>query len=82
MVEKIKLKEINIIDRSYQNFNNLIHIDDLIPENIKVDQKSHLGIPTCYIEFKKSYRVKQFFIIFHKIYIPKMMKIIMMEINI
>ena len=49
------------------DFNNLFHIDDLIPGNIKVDKKSHLGIPTYYIGFKKSYRIKLMFIIFDKI---------------
>ena len=50
MVDKTKLKEIDINDRSCYYLNNLTDINDLVLKNIKIIKRSYENIvPTCYI---------------------------------
>ena len=39
MVKNDKIKEINVKDCSYYDLSNLVEINDIIPENIKVEKK-------------------------------------------
>ena len=59
MVDKTKLKEIDINDCSCYYLNNLTDINDLVLKNIKIIKRSYENIvPTCYIGYKTLYNVK------------------------
>ena len=76
MIKKNKFEGMNIKDSSYYDLDNLIDINHLIPENIKIDKISNLHIFNYYIRHKTSNRVKQLFIIFRKMAISKTMMLI------
>lgn len=58
-------------DSSYHDLNNLVGINDIIPESINVDQNSHISIPTNYFGYETLYGWKLLFIILNKIWCIK-----------
>ena len=46
-----KVKDIDIKNRTYYVFNDIINIKNFDPNNIKIDEKSYKNIPICYIGY-------------------------------
>ena len=45
----MSVKDINIKNRTYYVFNDIIYIENFDPNNIKIDEKSLKNIPIYYI---------------------------------
>ena len=46
-----KVKDINIKNRTYYFFNNIINIESFDPNNIKIDEKSYKNVLFYYIGY-------------------------------
>ena len=49
-----KVKDINIKNRKYYFFNDIIDIANFEPNNIKIDETSYKNIPIYYIGYVKN----------------------------
>ena len=62
-----KVKDLNIKNRTYYFFNDIIDIENFSPNNIKIDENSYKNILTYYIgyvtikEYIKIYTVNPYF---------------------
>ena len=62
-----KVKDINIKNRTYYFFNDIIDTETFDPNNIKIDEKSYKNIPIYYVttkEYLKIYSVNPLCLIF------------------
>ena len=65
-----KVKDINIKNRTYYFFNDIINIENFNPNDIKIDEKSYKNIRIYYIgyvtikEYVKIYSVNPLHLIF------------------
>ena len=65
-----KVKDINVKNRTYYFFNDIINIENFDPSNIKIDEKSYKNILIYYIgyvttkEYVKIYSVNLLYLIF------------------
>ena len=68
-----KVKDINIKNRTYYFFNDIMDIENFDPNNIKIDEKSHKNIFIYYIgyvtikKYLKNYSVNPLYLIFRKV---------------
>ena len=49
----MSVKNINIKNRTYYFFNDIINIEDFDPNNIRIDEKPYKNIPIYYIGYVK-----------------------------
>ena len=47
----MRVKDVNIKNRTYYFFNDIIYIESFNPNNIKIDEKSYKNILICYIGY-------------------------------
>ena len=65
-----KVKDININNRTYYFFNDIINIESFEPNNIKIDEKSYKNILIYYIgyvtiqKYVKIYSVNPLYLVF------------------
>ena len=71
IVKNNEIKYVSVKHSSYHDLNNLVDINDIVPESIKVDQRSHISIPTNYCGYETLYGVKLLYIILNKIWCIK-----------
>ena len=68
----MSVKDINIKNRTYYFFNDIIYIENFDPNNIKIDEKSYKNILIYYIGYvtikkdPKIYSVNPLYLIFDK----------------
>ena len=69
----MSVKNINIKNRTYYFFNDIINIEDFDPNNVRIDEKSYKNIPIYYIGYVKIkkdlkiYTVNPLYTIFGKV---------------